>query len=117
MKFYSPVGRGVALLKAQGNISYVQSDEETYDMEPRDEGKALKEFRDPDQRFMPEIGDKIELLGDRFTDKGPCTGKVTNVSGGETCVKHHDEFFWLPNDRVRVVRTSLINGGMLWIIK
>ena len=33
MRYYSPVGRGVALLKAQGSISYVQSDEETYDMD------------------------------------------------------------------------------------
>ena len=86
-------------------------------MEPRDENKPLKQFFDPDARFVPEIGDRIELLGDRFTDKGPCTGKVTNVSGGQTCVKHHDEFFWLPNDRVTVVRTSLHNEGMLWIIK
>ena len=86
-------------------------------MEPRDENKPLKQFFDPDQRFNPEIGDRIELLGDRFTDKGPCTGRVTNVSGGQTCIKHHDEFFWLPNDRVKVVRTSLHNEGMLWIIR
>ena len=30
MRFYSPVGRGVSLLRAQGSISYVVSDEETY---------------------------------------------------------------------------------------
>jgi len=70
-----------------------------------------------DSRFQPEIGDNIELLGDRFTDKGPCTVIVSNVSGGQTCVKHHDEFFWFPNDMVNVIRTSLHNGGMLWIIK
>ena len=33
IRYYSPVGRGVALLKTQGSISYVQSDEETYDMD------------------------------------------------------------------------------------
>ena len=33
MRFYSPVGRGVSLLRAQGSISYVQSDKETYDMD------------------------------------------------------------------------------------
>lgn len=33
MRLYSPVGRGVSLLRAQGSISYVQSDKETYDMD------------------------------------------------------------------------------------
>lgn len=33
MRLYSPVGRGVSLLKTHGSISYVQSDEETYDMD------------------------------------------------------------------------------------
>ena len=32
-KYYSPVGRGVALLKANGRITYMQSEKETYDME------------------------------------------------------------------------------------
>ena len=64
-------------------------------------------------------GDHIELLSDRFTDKGPCTGIVTNVSGGMTCVKHHDEYFWLPNDRVEIVRVGVHHrtGKTLWIIK
>ena len=67
----------------------------------------------------PECGDHIELLSDRFTDKGPCTGIVTNVSGGMTCVKHHDEYFWLPNDRVEIVRVGVHHrtGKTLWIIK
>ena len=86
-------------------------------MEPIDYGKPLRQYVDPDNLFYPELGDYIELLGDRFTDKGPCTGRVSNVSGGETCVKHHNEFFWLPNDRVQVVRTSLKKGKTLWIIK
>lgn len=89
-------------------------------MEPQDLNKPLRQYRHLvgfDQ--VPEIGDHIELLGDRFTDKGPCTGIVTNVSGGKTCVKHHDEYFWLPNDRVEVVRVSLHHrtGKTLWIIK
>ena len=33
IRYYSPVGKGVTLLKAQASISYAQSDKETYDME------------------------------------------------------------------------------------
>lgn len=36
MKFYSPVGKGISLLRAQGSISYVQSNMETYDMDDRE---------------------------------------------------------------------------------
>ena len=86
-------------------------------MEPPDHGKMLRQYVDHENRFTPEFGDYIELLGDRFTDKGPCTGRVTNVSGGQTCVKHHDEFFWLPNDRIEVIRTILKQGKVLWIVK
>jgi len=33
IRYYSPVGKGVSLLRAQTSISYVKSDKETYDME------------------------------------------------------------------------------------
>lgn len=42
IKLYSPVGRGVALLRPQGSVSYVQSDEETYNMDRKPKAKKRK---------------------------------------------------------------------------
>ena len=42
MKFYSPVGKGVSLLRAKGSVSCVQSDKETYNMDEWIEKLALQ---------------------------------------------------------------------------
>ena len=65
MKFYSPVGKGVSLLKAQGSISYVQSDEETFDMDDEDEDeKRIDQIakRYADMWWAEQLADKFPNL-------------------------------------------------------
>ena len=59
MRYYSPVGKGVALLKAHGSISYVQSDEETYDMRPT--AQAVRETYFGELKPCPFCGGKARF--------------------------------------------------------
>lgn len=70
VKYYSPVGRGVALLKANGRISYMQSEKEAYDMESETLIKRLAAqawplgpmMTDDTARFHARIENFAELI-------------------------------------------------------
>jgi hypothetical protein len=64
---------------------------------------------------LPSVGQRIEFLSDRFSDKGPATGTVSSVDGTKLTVKFADEeqsFLW------RDLRDAaqLTEDG-LWMIK
>lgn len=64
-RFYSPVGNGVSLLRAQGSVSYVQSDEETYDMTAEWIDRLAKQYGARQQAALR--GDsKLYMSADRW---------------------------------------------------
>jgi hypothetical protein len=69
------------------------------------------------QRF-PQVGDKVEFLSDRQTEKGPSAGTVrrANWQSGMVTIRHSDhpgeEFDWA---RVAIKKFALAKDGRpLW---
>jgi hypothetical protein len=66
----------------------------------------------------PNVGDRIEFLNDRITDKGPSAGEVIaikpTVDGYYVRVKHSDTEEWLSWEDMRDRATK---KGDLWMIK
>lgn len=52
-------------------------------------------------KFEPSVGDKIEFLSDRQTDKGPCSGKVLAVEG-RVLLTYSDTTQWHDPEAIEV---------------
>jgi hypothetical protein len=48
---------------------------------------------------QPQIGDLVEFLNDRLTDKGPCTGKVIHVEHTIVTVRLADSIIKLDSTK------------------
>lgn len=69
------------------------------------------------EHIYPDIGDLIEFWSDKYTDKGPATGTVTNTANEVMCVKFGDEYQWLST-RVDVRKIGLNHKGkVLWQVE
>ena len=67
--------------------------------------------------ICPNIGDLIEFLSDKYTDKGPATGVIENVDNETMCVRFHDEYQWMST-KVDVKKVAMNKKGVtLWQVE
>ena len=88
-KYYSPVGRGVALLKANGRISYMQSEKETYDMEESTLIKRLAAQAWPLGPMMTDDTDQFKARIEKFAELivRECCNQIREIDAME--IRNH----------------------------
>lgn len=65
------------------------------------------------QDFTPQIGDHVEFLSDRQTEKGPSGGRVVIVEGSKVAIRHSDAVEWFDARKIRVVRFNPWNKHLV----
>lgn len=109
---HNKAGRaGQSAKQKEGMESIAQKDE-------NDNPKIIKSVVFFKSSGTPRVGDKIEFLSDRLTDKGPSSGVVTDtkttVDGAYLRVRHSDTEEWMSWEDLRPHAKKQRQG---WLIK
>lgn len=66
-----------------------------------------------------KVGDAIEFLSDRQTEKGPSAGRVISRAGDVVCIRHSDDPGEMFDASTLIVErlSTHRHGGQLWMLK
>ena len=62
--------------------------------------------------FEPQVGDKVEFVSDRQTEKGPSSGLVVAVEDDQVAIRHSDTVEWFRKGRINVRSFRTISKGL-----